>query len=153
MSDITATTTLGAFFSAIAGRVATQLSYASNRVFVVDKLRLQDSAVPNIQIEPVSLTALGDMSGLNGSAIEYRLHAVVKVEYDFAKRMTESLVDNKSAFLTVNAAAAALVGYVPNTGSSEQVWIRLDGGAHDDLTGLVSASATMRSFVRIMADV
>lgn len=153
MSDITATTTLGAFFSAIAGRVATQLSYASNRVFVVDKLRLQDSAVPNIQIEPVSLTALGDMSGLNGSAIEYRLHAVVKVEYDFAKRMTESLVDNKSAFLTVNAAAAALVGYVPNTGSSEQVWVRLDGGAHDDLTGLVSASATMRSFVRIMADV
>lgn len=152
MSDITATTTLGAFFSAIAGRVATQLSYAANRVFVVDKLRLQDSAVPNIQIEPVSLTALGDMSGLNGSAIEYRLHAVVKVEYDFAKRMTESLVDNKSAFLTVNAAAAALVGYVPNTGSSEQVWVRLDGGAHDDLTGLVSASATMRSFVRIMAD-
>ena len=152
MSDITATTTLGAFFSAIAGRVATQLSYASNRVFVVDKLRLQDSAVPNIQIEPVSLTALGDMSGLNGSAIEYRLHAVVKVEYDFAKRMTESLVDNKSAFLTVNAAAAALIGYVPNTGSSEQVWVRLDGGAHDDLTGLVSASATMRSFVRIMAD-
>lgn len=152
MSDITATTTLGAFFSAIAGRVATQLSYAGNRVFVVDKLRLQDSAVPNIQIEPVSLTALGDMSGLNGSAIEYRLHAVVKVEYDFAKRMTESLVDNKSAFLTVNAAAAALVGYVPNTGSSEQVWVRLDGGSHDDLTGLVSASATMRSFVRIMAD-
>lgn len=152
MSDITATTTLGAFFSAIATKIATELSYASNRVFVVDKLRLQDSAVPNIQIEPVSLTALGDMSGLNGSAIEYRLHAVVKVEYDFAKRMTESLVDNKSAFLTANAAAAALVGYAPNSGSSGQVWMRLDGGSHDDLTGLVSASATMRSFVRIMAD-
>jgi hypothetical protein len=152
VSDITATTTLGDFFSAIAGRIASQLSLAGNRVFVVDKLRLQDSAVPNIQIEPVSLTALGDMSGLNGSAIEYRVHAVVKVEYDFAKRMTESLVDNKSAFLTANAAAAALKGYVPNSGSSEQVWMKLDAGTHDDLTGLVSASATMRSFVRIMAD-
>lgn len=152
MSSITASTTLGAFFSAIAGRIATQLSYAGNRVFVVDKLRLQDSAVPNIQIEPISLSAAGDMSGLNVSLIDYRVHAVVKVEYDFAKRMTESLVDNKSAFLTANAAAEALIGYVPNSGSSEQVWMKLDAGTHDDLTGLVSASATMRSFVRIMAD-
>ena len=152
MSSITASTTLGAFFSAIAGQIATQLSYAGNRVFVVDKLRLQDSAVPNIQIEPISLSAAGDMSGLNVSLIDYRVHAVVKVEYDFAKRMTESLVDNKSAFLTANAAATALIGYVPNTGSSEQVWMKLDAGAHDDTTGLVSASATMRSFVRIMAD-
>jgi hypothetical protein len=152
VSSITASTTLGAFFSAIAGRIATQLSYASNRVFVVDKLRLQDSAVPNIQIEPISLSAAGDMSGLNVSLIDYRVHAVVKVEYDFAKRMTESLVDNKSAFLTANAAAEALIGYVPNTGSSGQVWMKLDAGTHDDMTGLVSASATMRSFVRIMAD-
>jgi hypothetical protein len=152
VSNVSTTTTLGDFFASIATQIKTALGYSSNRVFVVDRMRLQESAIPNIQIEPVSLTPLADNVGLNACQIEYRVHAVVKVEYDFAKRFTEALVDNKSAFLTANSVAEALRGFIPGTGSSSQVFMKLDSGAHDDATGLASASVTMRSFIRILAD-
>lgn len=153
MSDITTTTTLSAFFSSIATALATGLSYSSNRVFVVDRLRLQDSAVPNIQIQPISLSAVGDQTGLNVCAIEYRVHAVVKVERDVANRMTESLVGGRSAFLVANSAANLLRGHVPTgAGASNQVFMRLENGEHNDVEGLSSASAVMRSYIRLNDD-
>lgn len=149
---ITATTTLGAFFSSIATQLSNQLSYAQNRVFVVDKLSLQDSAVPNLQIQPMSMTAVANNTGLNVCDIQYRIHAVVRVERDFAKRQTERLIDDRSAFLVANSAANALRNFKPNTGSSNQVFVSLEDGAYDELTKLGSASVTMRSYIRLNDD-
>jgi hypothetical protein len=149
---ITASTTLDAFVTSIRTRLATQLSFAQNRVFLVDKLRMSDSAVPNLQIELMSLTAVADNTGLNVSTIEYKVHAVVKVEKDFGKSSTQRLSDTKSAFLVARNAANALRLWKPDTGSSNQVWTRLDSGSHDDAAGLASASASFRSFIRLMDD-
>ena len=151
--SITTTTTLQAFFSGIASTIATALAYSTNRVFVVDRLRLQDSAVPNIQIQPVGMSAVGDQSGLNVCAVDYKVHAVVKVERDFAQRATESLVGARSAFFVANIAANALRLYTPaGSGASNQVFMRLEIGEHNESEGLTSACATMRSFVRLNDD-
>lgn len=147
---ITADTTLAAFFGSIRTRLNSQLAYATNRIFIVDKLRMTDAAVPNLQIEPVSLTAVGDNTGLNVCTLEYRVHALVKVERDFEKSSTERLVGPKSAFLIARNVANALRLWKPDAGSTNQVFMRLDGGQHDDSAGLASASATFRCYIRLM---
>jgi len=147
----TSTTTIGDFFKALATRLSSQMSLSANRCFVVDKLHLQESAVPNFQIEPSSMVIMGDETGLNIFVLEYKVHAVAKVEYDFAKRMTERLVDNKSAFQEAFNAASALNKYEP-TGAENQVFLRLDNGTYDAETGLTYATATFRTFVRVLAD-
>ncbi len=147
----TSTTTIGDFFKALATRLSSQMSVAANRCFIVDKLHLQDSAVPNFQIEPSSMIVMGDETGLNVFVLEYKVHAVVKVEYDFARRMTEKLVDNKSAFQEAFNAASALNKYEP-TGAENQVFLRLENGNHDSQAGLTYATATFRTFLRVLAD-
>ena len=154
MSNLSATTTIGAFFAALATKIKTDLTWtsAANRVFVVDKLRLQDSAVPNIQIEPVSMVPLAPNTGANTYVIEYKIHAVVKVEYDMGGRMTERLVDDKSSFLTANTVAGILIGMEDTTSYSRQICVRVDGGSHDDTLGLTTSAATFQCHVRTLSD-
>lgn len=154
MSNLSATTTIGAFFAALATKIKTDLLWtsAANRVFIVDKLRLQDSAVPNIQIEPISMVPLSENTGVDVCLVEYKIHAVVKVEYDMGGRMTERLVDDKSSFLTANTVVGILVAMADTTTYSRQIFVRMDGGAHDDTLGLTTAAATFRCNVRTLND-
>ena len=162
--SITASTTLEVMLNLIRVR----LSYlfdpaavtASNRVFVVDKLRLQDGAVPNLQIEPISLQAIAEYSSMNIMAFEYKVHAVVKVELDQGQRSQKRMIGDspgggaypKGAFKWATDVADRLIGYKPNTGSESQVFLRLENGTHDDVEGLASAAAHFRTMVRLMAD-
>lgn len=132
---------------------------AINRVMVVDRLRLQDTAAPNLQIEPLSLNAIGEYSSMNVMAFEYKVHAVVKVELDMGERSQKRMVGEglggsltKGAFPWAVRVADRLIGYKPNNGSEAQVFLRLDNGTHDDVAGLASASAQFRTMVRFMAD-
>lgn len=148
------TTTIEAFFAAIATRLQGQLSVAANRCFVVDKLRLVDSAVPNFQIEPSALVIMGEETGLNIFVVEYKVHAVAKVEYDFDSKQTQRLTKatgQKGAFQQALDAASALNKHEP-TGAENQVFLRLDNGGVDETTGLAYATATFRSYVRCLAD-
>jgi len=150
----TSTTTIGAFFAAIAARLQSQLSMAANRCFVVDKMMLVNSAVPNFQIEPSTLIIMGEETGLNVFAVEYKVHAVVKVEYDFDGKKDEQLTKAtgaKGAFQRAFDAASALNKHEP-TGAENQVFLRLDNGGVDETTGLAYATATFRSYVRVLAD-
>jgi len=150
----TNTTTIEAFFSAIATRLQSQLSMAANRCFVVDKMMLVNSAVPNFQIEPSTLIIMGEETGLNVFAVEYKVHAVVKVEYDFDGKKGEQLTKAtgaKGAFQRAFDAASALNKHEP-TGAENQVFLRLDNGGVDETTGLAYATATFRSYVRVLAD-
>lgn len=147
-------TTIGAFFAAMAARLQGQTGLENYRCFVVDKLRLQESSIPNLQIEPVSMTVMGDETGLNIFVMEYKVHAVVKVEYDFADKQTQRLTKatgQKGAFQMAYDAAAALNKYEV-TGSENQVFMRIDNGGVDDTMGLAYATATFRTFVRVMTD-
>ena len=152
MSNLSDTTTLALFFDAVALAIETNASLAYNRVYVVDKLRLQDAAVPNIQIEPVSMVPMSPNTGVHTCIIEYKVHAVVKVEYDMGGRMTKKLVGTKSAFLNANFVTAILAAMVDTTSYSRQAWLRMDGGAHDDALGLTTAATTFQCHVRIQSD-
>lgn len=152
MSDLTATTTLAVFFNALASAIETGATLPDNRVYVVDKLRLQDAAVPNIQIEPVSMVPLSPNTGVHVCLIEYKVHAVVKVEYDMGGRMTKRLVGTKSAFLNANFVTAILAAMADTTSYSRQIFVRMDGGAHDDALGLTTAATTFQCHVRIQSD-
>jgi len=152
MANLTATTPIGTFFAAVITRIQSQLTVAAHRVFVVDKLRLQDAAVPNFQIEPVSMIPLAENTGANTCIVEYKVHSVVKVEYDAGGRMTEKLVDNKSAFLQMNTVAAALLGMAETTSYTRQMFLRMDSGAHDEAQGLTTATGHFRCHVRTLSD-
>ena len=147
-------TTIGAFFAAVITRLNSQTSLASNRIFVVDKLRLQDSAVPNFQIEPVSMTILGDETGLNVFQLEFRVHAVVKVEYDFASKPTQALTRataSKGAFQYAVDIGSALNKHEV-TGSENIVIMSVINGGMDDVTGLAHATITFRTLLRVYTD-
>lgn len=152
MANLTATITIGNFFLGLITRIQSQMTVAANRIFVVDKLRLQDAAVPNFQIEPVSMIPLAENTGVNVCLIEYRVHSVVKVEYDAGGRMTEKLVDSKSAFLQTNTVANALLGMAETTSYSRQIFVRMDGGVYDETHGLTTATGTFRCHVRTLSD-
>ena len=133
---------------------------ASNRVFVVDRLRLQDGAVPNLRIEPLSIQAIGEYSSMNVMAFEYKVHAVVKVELDQGQRAQKRMVGDKpvggaypkGAFKWATDVADRLIGYKPDNGSESQVFMRLENGTHDDVEGLASAAAQFRTMLRLMTD-
>lgn len=164
--SITATTSLEAVITLIRTRLSSLFTLDPNtatpvnRVFVVDKLRLQDAAVPNLQIEPLSLAAIAEYSSMNVMSFEYRVHAVVKVELDQGQRAEKRMVGNtpvgenypKGAFTWAVAVADRLIGYKPNNGSDAQVFLRLESGQSDDVEGLASASAHFRTMVRLMTD-
>ena len=152
MANLTATITIGNFFLGLITRIQSQMTVAAHRIFVVDKLRLQDAAVPNFQIEPVSMIPLAENTGVNVCLIEYRVHSVVKVEYDSGGRMTEKLVDNKSAFLQTNTVADALLGMAETTSYGRQIFVRMDGGVYDETHGLTTATGTFRCHVRTLSD-
>lgn len=164
--SITATTTLGAVMTLLRTRVSAVLTgdpaqaTPIERVAVVDKLRLQDSGLPCIQIEPVSLQSIAEYTSMNVMSFEYRVHAVVKVELDMGKRSEKRMVGGlaygdpypRGAFTLAVAVCDRLIGYKPNTGTSPQVFQRLDSGQHDDVEGLASASASFRMMIRLMVD-
>ena len=147
-------TTIGAFFSAVATRIASQLSLAANRVFVVDKLKLLDSNVPNFQIEPVSMNIMADEVGVNAFFLDFRVHAIAKVEYDFAGKTTQKLTratSAKGAFQYATDVASALNKYEA-TGASNIVIMSIIAGGVDEVTGLSHATATFRTMLRVFAD-
>lgn len=161
--SITASTTL----ETVLNLIRVRLTYlfdpaavtASNRVMVVDKLRLQDAAVPNLQIEPLNLSAIGEYSSMNVMAFEYKVHAVVKVELDQGERSQKRMIGDapvggnpKGAFVWAVKAADRLIGYKPNLGVDSQVFLRLENGTHDEVAGLASAAAHFRTMVRLMVD-
>lgn len=161
--SITASTTL----ETVLNLIRVRLTYlfdpaavtASNRVMVVDKLRLQDAAVPNLQIEPLNLSAIGEYSSMNVMAFEYKVHAVVKVELDQGERSQKRMIGDapvggypKGAFVWAVKAADRLIGYKPNTGTEAQTFLRLENGTHDEVAGLASAAAQFRTMVRLMTD-
>lgn len=161
--SITASTTLETVLNLIRFRLTylfdQSATTASERVAVVDKLRLQDSAVPNLQIEPISLQAIGEYASMNVMAFEYKVHAVVKVELDPGQRAQKRMIGDaptggypKGAFAWAVQVSDRLIGYKPNTGSEAQVFLRLENGTHDDVAGLASAAAHFRTMVRLMAD-
>jgi len=151
----TATTTIEAFLADIATRLTGAPSaMAANRCFVVDRLRLVDTAVPNYQIEPSSMVIIGEETGLNIFLVDYKVHAVVKVEYDFDGKQTQRLTKatgQKGAFQLALEAAVRLNKHEP-TGAENQVFLRLDNGGVDEATGLGHATAHFRSYLRVMAD-
>ncbi len=160
--SVTASTTLETFFAALVTRIAAQLpaTLASTRIYIVDKLRLQSSAVPSIQIEPVSLQIIGEQSGMNAMVLEYKIHAVVRVEFDLVDRETKRLLGDGSAgtlprgaFPLAFAVASGLKGWsMTNESSDSQVFLRVEGGAADDIEGLASAYAQFRTMIRIIND-
>lgn len=156
--SITASTTLETVLNLIRFRLSylfdTGASTASNRVMVVDRLRLQDGAVPNLQIEPLSLQAIGEYTSMNVMVFEYKVHAVVKVELDIGERSQKRMVgdSSKGAFTWAVRVADRLIGYKPNDGSEAQSFMRLENGTHDDVAGLASAAAQFRTMVRLMND-
>lgn len=160
--SVTASTTLETFFAALATRINSQLTAAlsGTRVFVVDKLRLQSSIVPSIQIEPMSLQAIGEQSGMNAMVLEYKVHAVVRVEFDLGDRQTKRLLTDgtigtnpRGAFPLAFAVANGLKGWsMTNESSDAQVFLRVEGGMADDLEGLASAYAQFRTMLRVISD-
>jgi hypothetical protein len=156
--SITTTTTLETVLDLIRLRLTylfdTQAATASNRVMVVDRLRLQDASVPNLQIEPLNLQAIGEYTSMNVMVFEYKVHAVVKVELDMGERAKKRMVGDseKGAFAWAVRVADRLIGYKPNTGSEPQSFMRLENGTHDDVAGLASAAAQFRTMVRLMND-
>lgn len=161
--SITASTTLEAMLDLVRFRLTylfnTSATEASNRVMVVDKLRLQDSAVPNLQIEPMNLSAIGEYTSMNVVAFEYKVHAVVKVELDMGERSQRRMVGDpqydiypKGAFPWAVKVADRLIGYKPNAGCESQVFLRLENGTHDEVAGLASAAAHFRTMIRLMVD-
>jgi hypothetical protein len=147
-------TTIGAFFTAVATRLQSQLSVAANRVFVVDKLRLIDPNVPNFQIEPVSMNIMADESGTNAFYLDFRVHAVTKTEYDYSDKPTQKLVratSQKGAFQYATDVAGALNKYEA-TGASNIVITSLINGGVDTTTGMSHATATFRTMLRVFAD-
>jgi hypothetical protein len=147
-------TTVGAFFTAVATRLQSQLSVAANRVFVVDKLRLIDPNVPNFQIEPVSMNIIADESGTNAFYLDFRVHAVTKTEYDYSDKPTQKLVratSQKGAFQYATDVAGALNKYEA-TGASNIVITSLINGGVDTTTGMSHATATFRTMLRVFAD-
>lgn len=161
--SISASTTLATFFGAIVTRLTGSLgvTIASGRIFVVDKLRLQSASVPNIQLEPISLTVLGEHAGVNAMSLEYKAHAVVKVEQDIGKRETRSLLADaptvgvlpRGAFPLALQVASTLQGWEPSsTWGDAQVLLRVEGGIQDDVEGLTTAYAQFRTMIRLMND-
>ena len=161
--SVTASTTLETFFAALSARIVAQLpaTLAGTRAFVVDKLRLQSSAAPSIQIEPLSIQTIGEQSSVNAMTMEYKVHAVVKVEFDLGKRETKRLLGDapgvgtmpRGAFPLAVAVASGISGWaMTNASSSAQVLLRVEGGAHDDGEGLASAFAHFRTMLRVMND-
>lgn len=161
--SISASTTLETFFAAVVTRLTAAMgtTIASGRIFVVDRLRLQNSAVPNIQLEPVSLVTLAEYSGTNAMALEYKAHVVVKVEQDIGKRETRSLLADaptagvfpRGAFPIAMLVASTLQGWEPSaTWGDAQVLLRVEGGTHDELEGLTTAFAHFRTMIRTMND-
>jgi hypothetical protein len=161
--SVTASTTLETFFAALSARIVAQLpaTLAGTRAFVVDKLRFQSTAAPNIQIEPISLQTIGDQSSVNAMTLEYRIHAVVKVEFDIGKRETKRLLGDaptagtmpRGAFPLVVAIASGVSGWaMTNASSSAQVLLRVEAGSHDELEGLATANAQFRTLLRVMND-
>ena len=147
-------TTIGAFFSAIITRLSSQLSVASNRIFVVDRLRLIDPNVPNFQIEPISMNIMADETGTNAFYLDFRVHAVVKSEYDYSSKPTQKLVRataDKGAFQLATDVASALNKHEA-TGASNIVIMSLVNGGVDQTTGLSHATATFRTMLRVFAD-
>lgn len=135
-------------------RIQSQVGVAANRVFVVDKLRLQDSNIPNFQIEPVSMTILGDECGVNAFDLRFQVHAVTKTEYDFAAKPTQKLVKDtsqKGAFQYAVDVATALNKW-DTAGSENMVILGIANGGVDDTTGLSHATASFRTFLRAFSD-
>lgn len=147
-------TTIGAFFSAVSSRLQSQLSVAANRVFVVDKLRLIDPNVPNFQIEPVSMTIVGDEVGVNAFYLDFRVHSVTKTEYDYSDKPTQKLTkatSAKGAFQYATDVANALNKYVA-TGAENIVIMSIINGGVDITTGLSHATTTFRTMLRVFSD-
>jgi hypothetical protein len=161
--SVTASTTLASFFDDIVDVISDgSTSFQNARAFVVDKLRLQSSAVPCFQIEPISLQTIGEQSGMNAMVLEYKIHAVVKVEMDYGKQPSQRLISDsirsgedlpKGAFPMALAIADRLrVMQGVGSGYDAQVLLRVEGGASDDLEGLTSAYAHFRTMIRINGD-
>lgn len=147
-------TTIGAFFTAVASRLQTQLSVAANRIFVVDKLRLIDPNVPNFQIEPVRMIVMGDECGLNAFQLDFSVHAVTKTEYDYSDKPTQKLVratSQKGAFQYATDVASALNKHEP-AGAENIVIMSITNGGVDQATGMSHATATFRTMLRVFAD-
>lgn len=162
---ISATTNLNAFFGSLKNRLAHLLhendATARNNIFVVDALRFQNTAVPALQIEPVSLVSIGEQSAMNVMVLEYRVHAIVKVEQDFGKSSDQAMLGlgptssgavARGAFTLATAVADRLIGYKVNDASEVQVFMRLERGENNDVEGLTSASAYFRTMIRLFAD-
>jgi hypothetical protein len=161
--SITASTTLETFFGSIVTRLSSGIgvTFATGRIFVVDKLRLQNAPVPNIQLEPISLSTLGEYAGVNAMALEYKAHAVVKVEQDIDNRSTRSLLANapmagvlpRGAFPLAVQIASTLQGWEPDaTWGDAQVLLKVEGGIHDEVEGLTTAYAHFRTMIRVLND-
>lgn len=163
--SITNTTALHTFFDLIKDRLASVLktgaTTALNNIYVVDKLRLQNPAVPCLQIEPLTLQIIGENSAVTAMNLEYRVHAIVKVEQDFGKGSEQAMLAEgpttsgaaaRGAFAMAVAVAERLRSYKPNDGSDAQVFLRLENGGNAELEGLTHASAYFRTMVRLFAD-
>lgn len=163
--SISDTTNLHNFFDAIKNRLAHVLhsgdSVARNNIFVVDTLRWQNSAVPALQVEPVSLVSIGEQSAMNVMVLEYKVHAIVKVEQDFGKGSEQAMLGlgpttsgaaARGAFVLASAVADRLIGYKVNDASDVQVFMRLERGENNDMEGLTSASAYFRTMIRLFSD-
>lgn len=163
--SVTGTTSLHTFFDLIKDRLAPVLktaeAVARNNIYVVDKLRLQNPAVPCIQVEPVSLASIGENSAMNVMSLEYRVHAIVKVEQDFGKGSEQAMLGEgtttsgaaaRGAFTLAVKIADTLIGYKPNPGSECQVFLRLENGGNAELEGLTHASAYFRTMIRLFQD-
>ena len=163
--SISANTTLMTFFDLIKDRLATVLktgdTTAKNNIFVVDKFRPQNPAVPAFQIEPLTLQSIGEQSAMNAMHLEYRVHAIVKVEQDFGKGSEQALLADgtttsgaaaRGAFALAVKAADRLIGYKPNDACASQIFMRLENTGHMDLEGITTAAASFRTMIRLMND-
>ena len=97
---------------------------------------------------------------MNAMLLEYKVHAVVRVNLDLGKRETKTLLSDpisggnpRGAFPLVFAVASGIVGWaMENTSSDSQVLLRVDSGMMVDIEGLASASAQFRTLIRVISD-
>lgn len=147
----TSQTTLEDFFLSLTESLSEGLGISTSRFAVVDKVRLESDSAPNYQFEPVSLSVLGDNTGLNIFKIEYRIHVIQSSRSDFGTTSRNAMTLPASAFHKAVGLAGQVGGLEPY-GSDRQVFVRVDNGGLDEESGLYHASAFFYSYIKLTPD-
>lgn len=129
-----------------------ELGITTNRIFMVDRLRLQIASFPNLQVQMLSMVPLAPNNGINCCVIEYKIHVVTKVEYDMGDRLTERLVGGQSSYYNATLIANKMRTMPTGTAYSRQMFVGIQDGAHDDKAGITSASVQFKTYLRNMND-